>query len=70
MKDNWIGKGCGTQGQNRNAPVMWWKRPEGNRPLKELGVHVIILKWILKKQYGRASTGFIWLRIGTSGGLW
>jgi len=49
---------------------LWWKRPEGKRPLKELGVHGIILKWMLKKQDGRACTGFIWLRIGASGGLW
>jgi hypothetical protein len=29
----------------------------------------IILKLILKKQHMRESTGFIWLRIGTSDGL-
>jgi hypothetical protein len=29
----------------------------------------IILKWILKKYDVRAWTGFIWLRIGTDGGL-
>jgi hypothetical protein len=29
----------------------------------------IILKYILKKQDGRAWTGLIWLRIGTSGWL-
>jgi hypothetical protein len=58
------------QGQKRNAPVLLWKRPEGNRLLKKLGVHGIILKLILKKLDGRAWTGFIWLRIGTSGGLW
>jgi hypothetical protein len=28
-----------------------------------------ILKWIFKKWDGRAWTGLIWLRIGTSGGL-
>jgi hypothetical protein len=28
-----------------------------------------ILKWILEEQDGVAWTGFIWLRIGTSGGL-
>jgi hypothetical protein len=46
MKDYWRGWACGMQGQNRNAPVLWWKRPEGNRQLKEIGVHGIILKWI------------------------
>jgi hypothetical protein len=29
----------------------------------------IILKWILKKYDGRAWTGLIWLRTGTSGTL-
>jgi hypothetical protein len=29
----------------------------------------IILRWILEKQYGMVWTGFIWLRISTSGGL-
>lgn len=29
----------------------------------------IILKWILKKYVGMAWTGYIWLRIGVSGGL-
>jgi hypothetical protein len=28
-----------------------------------------ILKWILEKEDGVLWTGFIWLRIGTSGGL-
>jgi len=26
--------------------------------------------WTLNKLVGRACTGLIWLRIGTSGGLW
>jgi hypothetical protein len=26
-------------------------------------------KWIVRKQTGKLQTGFIWLRIGTSGGL-
>jgi hypothetical protein len=29
----------------------------------------IILKWILKKYDGSGWSGFIWLRVGTSGGL-
>jgi len=70
VKDNWRGGAYGMQGQKRNAPVLWWKRPEGNRLLKERGVHGIILKWLLKKQDGRAWAGFTWLRIGKNGGLW
>lgn len=40
---------------------------EGKSTLEELGVDGI-LKWILKKRDGKACTGFIWLRRGTSGG--
>jgi hypothetical protein len=29
----------------------------------------IIVEWILGKQGGKVWTGFVWLRIGTSGGL-
>jgi hypothetical protein len=29
----------------------------------------IMLEFILQEQYGRLWTGFIWLRIGTKGGL-
>jgi hypothetical protein len=29
----------------------------------------IILKWILKKYCGNVEAGFIWLRVGTIGGL-
>jgi len=29
----------------------------------------LILKWIFKKQDGRASIGLTWLRIGTTDGL-
>jgi hypothetical protein len=28
----------------------------------------LILKWMLEKQDGKVRKGFIWLRIGTSGG--
>jgi hypothetical protein len=38
--------------------------------MEKLGVAVrIILKWILKKQGKRICIGFVWLRIGTNGGL-
>jgi hypothetical protein len=37
---------------------------------ENLGVDVkIILKWSLDKKGGKVWTGFIWFRIGTSGGL-
>jgi hypothetical protein len=38
--------------------------------LKDPGVDGrIILKWIFERLGGGAQTGFIWLRIGTGGGL-
>jgi hypothetical protein len=38
--------------------------------LRDRGADVrIILKWILNKQVLRMWTGFIWLRIGSSGGF-
>jgi hypothetical protein len=43
---------------------------KGRDHLEDLGVNgKVILKLILKKKGGRMWTGFIWLRIGTGGGL-
>jgi hypothetical protein len=46
-------------GEVRNLFVIWVGKPEGK----------IILDWVLGKLGGRVWTGFIWLRVGTSGGL-
>jgi hypothetical protein len=43
---------------------------KGRDHSENLGVDgMIILEWILQKYDGNLWTGFIWLRIGTSGGL-
>jgi hypothetical protein len=48
--------------------ILVWK-PEGKRSLRRTRRRRIILEWILGKYGGKLCTGFIWLRIGTSGGL-
>jgi hypothetical protein len=48
----------------------WLKSLKGKDHTEDLGVDGRIpLEWILKKQNGRAWTGFIWLRIGANGVL-
>jgi hypothetical protein len=45
-------------------------RPEGKNHLENPSVNDrIILKWIFKKWNRETWAGFIWLRIGTGGGL-
>jgi hypothetical protein len=44
--------------------------PEGRYRFGDLGIGgSLILKWILKKHDVRLCTGFVWLRLGTFGGL-
>jgi hypothetical protein len=46
------------------------KIPKERGHFADIGVErTIILKWIFKIHDGRMRTGFIWLRIGTSGGI-
>jgi hypothetical protein len=48
----------------------WAENLKGGDCFEHLGIDgKIILKWILEKQVGKLWTGFIWLRIGTCGGL-
>jgi hypothetical protein len=45
-------------------------KPEGKDQSENLGIDGrIILKWILGKEGWRVWIGFMWLRIGTVGGL-
>jgi hypothetical protein len=57
-------------GKMGHAYRMLVRNLEGRDHSEDLGVYgKIILKWILGKWGGKVGTGFIWFRIGTSGGL-
>jgi hypothetical protein len=58
-------------GEMRNAYNFFFlKSLEGRNLLEGIGVDGrVILKLVLKKLGGRVWTGFIWLRLGTSGGI-
>jgi hypothetical protein len=48
----------------------WLQNLAGRDHLQDTGMSGrVILEWILEKQGGKVWTGFIWLGIGTSGGL-
>jgi len=48
----------------------WTEHLKGRDHLEDLGADgTIILEWILRKLGRKLWTGFIWLTIGTSGGL-
>jgi hypothetical protein len=54
----------------RNVNEILVGEPDGNGPLGNRNVDgTTQLEWILKKYVGAVWVGFIWLRIGTSGGL-
>jgi hypothetical protein len=53
LNKNEMGRTCSTQGKDY---------------LEDLGIDGKILEWILGKQCESVWTGFIWLRMGTSGG--
>jgi hypothetical protein len=48
---------------------LWLRNLKRKNHSEDMGVDGIILKWILEKKRVMVWTGFIWLRIGTSGGL-
>jgi hypothetical protein len=65
-----MGGACSTHGEKRNAfriLVGKARRKETTRNTYVDGR--IILRWILEREDGAVLAGFIWLRIGTGGGL-
>jgi hypothetical protein len=50
--------------------VFWLGNLKGRDYSEDLGVDgKIILEWIWERDFGKVWTGFIWLRNGTTGGL-
>jgi hypothetical protein len=58
------------KGETRNVYKFLVRKPNGERhSLEAPSFAGVIIKWILMKKYGKARNSFIWLRIGTNGGL-
>jgi hypothetical protein len=65
-----IGRTCSAQGRDGNAYSTLVGKLSIRHSSEELDIGTrIILERILNKHGGKVWTGFIWLRIGTSGGL-
>ena len=57
-------------GGRSDADWGWCKNLRDIDHTEDQGVEgSIILKWILKREFGRAWTGLLWLWTGTGGGL-
>jgi hypothetical protein len=71
IKEDEMGGTCGTYGGEvyTGVRILVGNKKESDS-LKDLGVDGrIILKLMVKHSFGKAWIGFIWFRIGTSGGL-
>jgi hypothetical protein len=61
---------CSTHRKMRNTCKILDRKPEGKRPLGIPGVvRKIMLGWIVWRWGDKVCSGYIWLGIGTSGGL-
>jgi hypothetical protein len=61
---------CSMHWRDEMCTIFWSEGLKGRDHSEDLGVDGrMVLKLILGKQCGKVWTGFIWLRIGTSGGL-
>ena len=54
-------------GDRTDAYRVLGRRPEGKRPLGNLGVEGIILKSMFTMYEGEIGTGLPWFRVGTGG---
>jgi len=72
IKKNEVSRTCSTYGEGigRLHKGFWWGNLRERNYLENPDVDGrAILKWILKKCVGETKTGFVWLWIGTGGGL-
>jgi hypothetical protein len=66
----WEGHVARMEGGVKCIKRMWQVNLKGRNRSEQLGVNArIILEWILEKYSVKLWTRFIWLRIGTVGGL-
>jgi hypothetical protein len=70
VKEDEMGRACSTNGAKRSACGILVGKPEGKRPLgRPRCKRVDSINMDLREIRRDVWTGFIWLRIGTSGGL-
>jgi len=63
IKAEGMGGACGIWGRNEMHTGFWWVNLKKRNNLHDPGVDgSIILKLVMNTYYGRAWTGFIWLR--------
>jgi hypothetical protein len=66
----WWARHVAGMGEGRSVYRVLVGRPEGRKPLEDLGVGGrITLRWTLRRSGSMGRTGFSWPRIGSSGGL-
>jgi hypothetical protein len=65
-----MGRACKTHREKRNAYIVWVGNSKKRDHYEDVDVGAsIILKRILEKENGLVQTGFIWVRMSTTGGL-
>jgi hypothetical protein len=70
VKEDRTDRACSLAGEKTNGYRFLVGNPEGKRTLEDLDIGGrIILQRMSVKQDGVVRTGFIWLRIGTTGWL-
>jgi hypothetical protein len=70
IKEDEVGRTCGTHGKWRGVYRVLVGRPEDKRPLgRPRSRWEDKIRWTFGRKESMGRTGFSWLRIGSSGGL-